>query len=65
MEYICQLARQVPGLGVRRLETLAQKICGKPLAELSNFDASGLIDTLKAIKGGELELADLLDEVAQ
>jgi hypothetical protein len=54
MDFLEQLARQIPQVGVRRLEPLAQRICGKPVAELSSFDASSLIDTLKAIKEGKL-----------
>ncbi|HEV3301721.1 MAG TPA: hypothetical protein VG055_18855 [Planctomycetaceae bacterium] len=53
MDFLEQLARQIPQVGIRRLESLAQRVCNKPIAELSSFDASSLIDTLKAIKEGK------------
>jgi hypothetical protein len=64
IEYLNQLARQIDGIGVRRLESLAQRICNKPLANLSSFDASSLIDTLKAIKSGRLDVEGALQGVA-
>jgi len=45
---------------VRGLETLATTMFNKPVAELSTLDGSDLIDALKAIKAGEVKLADAL-----
>jgi hypothetical protein len=62
MNFASQLAKGIRGLGVRRLESLAGRMFGKPLADLTSFDASSLIDTLKAIKDGRVSLEAALNE---
>jgi hypothetical protein len=62
IEYAQQLAKQITGLGMRRLETIAQRMHQRPLAALSSLEASALIDLLRAIKAGKLELGHVLAE---
>ena len=63
MSYIQQLS-QIRGLGVRRLEALASRMFSKPMVSLTSFEASSLIDTLKAIKAGEISLDQALNGAA-
>ncbi len=64
IDYINQLARQIRGLGVRRLEALSQRLFGLPVAGLSSLNASGLIDCLRAIKAGTINLDTALKGAA-
>jgi hypothetical protein len=68
MAYLRQLAAQIEGLGVHRLESLTQTICGKPLVRNKPTAygrgclvvlsiAIGMIDTLRAIREGTIKLA--------
>ena len=59
LKFARQLAGQIHGLGIRRLDQVAQKFCGKPLADVSAADASRLIDALKAVKEGTQDLNTL------
>lgn len=56
LDYAEQLAGQIPGLGIERLEVLAQVMFEMPLADLSRHGASELIDVLKDLKAGRLAL---------
>jgi hypothetical protein len=61
INYVKQLATQIQGLGARRLEELVDEMFGSPLAELSTSAASELINRLKRIKNGEIDLAALIN----
>ena len=61
LEYVSQLARQIKGLGVRRLEAMTGRMFNKPLVSLTSLEASSLIDTLKSAKSGDVNLDDIFN----
>lgn len=64
LDYVLQLARQVPAVGVAGLPRLAQHLFQKTPAELTCLEASSLIDVLKDLRGGKLSLKDTLPGAA-
>ena len=60
LAYIRRLAARIEGLGAGRVDKLARRLCGKPVTELASYDASRIIDTLKATKAGQIDLGIVL-----
>jgi hypothetical protein len=59
--FLQDLARQIRGLGVRRLEALAGEQFGKPLQRLTTREASRLIESLTEVRAGKLGIQELLE----
>lgn len=57
-------ARDEEAPALSEQEALADQMYGKPFADLSGLDASGLIDVLKDIKAGKLSFADVQNSTA-
>ena len=58
------LARQIRALGGQRLKELAQQVYSRPLEELTSREASQLIDLLKDMRAGNLDVGELLPGAA-
>jgi hypothetical protein len=61
IDYVCVLARQIRGLGIRRLDSLSDTSFGKPITELSSEEASQLITALKDVRAGKVDLVAVLE----
>ena len=64
LDYVQQLVKQIPGLGVRRLDAVSQKMHDKPVAGLTSIEASALIDLLRDLKAGRINVAAVLHGAA-
>lgn len=64
LHYVRRLASRIGRAAALRVEVLAQRSFGKPLAELSREEATRLILTLRAIKAGEMDFEAVLEESA-
>lgn len=61
LSYARRLAGQVTGLGARGLDDLAQKMFRHSMTDITGLEASGLIDVLKELKAGKLQLGHILE----
>ena len=61
LNYIQDLASQI-GID-NRLDLLVVRMFGKPLSELTSFEANSLIDQIKAIQFGIVRIVDLEDSM--
>ena len=64
IDYVRRLAGRIGRAAGLRVEVLAQRCFGRPLAELSRHEATRLILTLRAVKAGELDWETVLEESA-
>ena len=64
IDYVRRLANRIGRAAGLRVEVLAQRRYGKPLAELSRRQATRLILTLRAVRAGELDWETVMEESA-
>jgi len=61
IDFIRQLAERTTGLGLQRLKDLVDQMFGCSLDQLTMPQASQLIDTLKNVRSGLVDLEVLFD----
>ncbi len=62
LSFARQLATQIDGLGLRRLDALTEQLLGKTLADLTRADAAVLVQTLKNRRRGAADLKEILED---
>ncbi len=60
LKFVDQRVGRISALRNGHLDKLTQRMFGKDAGELSSLEASGLIDTLKAIKDGSIDVGSAL-----
>ncbi len=60
LKFIGNLVRSIRGLGSGQLEQLSNQMFGKPIGDITSFEASALIDQLKAVKNGDIDITTAL-----
>ncbi len=59
--FIQGLVAKIKGFGHAKLIQLSNRMYGKGTDSLTSFEASGLIDTLKAIRDGKLDATAIME----
>ena len=59
--FIRGLVAKISGFGNGKLDQLSNRLYGKRVDSLTSFEASGLIDTLKAIRDGKLDATAVME----
>ncbi|MGL6225853.1 MAG: hypothetical protein ACRC10_04405, partial [Thermoguttaceae bacterium] len=55
-DYIHRLVNQVKGLSSQKLHRLCEQMYQKPVTSLSGLEASNMIDTLREVQAGRLDI---------
>jgi hypothetical protein len=65
LKFVRQLAGKIAGVGMLRLERLAMARFQQPLVDLSASQASELIDLLKQLRAGKVDLESVWEEACR